>query len=111
MNRPATVEGNARRRSVRVTRSSVELKYSMLETEEDRRRVDEVAVDASEEASETVEATEATEVLRSQTLGSPGTLAVRRRARMGAGIVMERFNVGRVKGETLTEGGAAATFV
>jgi hypothetical protein len=63
------VDGSAHMRRASVTRSSVELKDSTLETDEDRRRRVDVDVTAREdftEATEWVEATEASDALRSQ---------------------------------------------
>jgi hypothetical protein len=111
---PVTVEGSARSCSANVTCFSVELKDSTLETE-DLRRVDvddvrcvdadeKVVADAMEEA-EDVEATDAQDSLRD----APHTffsVGIRLSARIGAGIVMERLNEGRVKGEMLITAGA-----
>jgi hypothetical protein len=108
------VDGNARMRKASVTRSSVELKDSTLETDEDRRRrVDvDVNVDAIEVRTDAVdsEQSDATDSLRSHTLLSAGILAMDRIARTGFGIVNARFNEGRVKGETVTDGGDAVGF-
>jgi hypothetical protein len=112
MSKPLMVDGNARMRNPSVTRSSVELKDSTLETDEARRRrVDvDVDVDAMEVWTEAVEASEATDSLRLHTLLSAGILAIDRIARTGFGIVNARFNEGRVKGETATDGGDAVGF-
>jgi hypothetical protein len=104
------VDGNARMRNPSVTRSSVELKDSTLETDEDRRRRVDVDVDAMEVWTEAVEVSEATDSLRSHTLLSAGILAMERIARTGFGIVNARFNEGRVKGETATDGVDAVGF-
>jgi hypothetical protein len=111
---PVTVEGSARSCSANVTCFSVELKDSMLETDDlrrvdidDLRRVDaDEAVD--EEVTEEIEDVEVTDV-QDSLRDTPHTfnVGIRLSARIGAGIVMARLNEGRVKGEMLIAAGAA----
>jgi hypothetical protein len=94
---PRHVEGKARRRRLRVTRPSLELNDSTLDTEDERRRVDVVAV-------EEVESTEAADEIEDFREGHSYTARLiagsfGRRVRTCPGIVIARLTVGRVNGE------------
>jgi hypothetical protein len=84
-----------------VTRSSVELNDSTLDTKDERRRVDVVAVeevDSTEAADETEDFREGHSHIACLIAGS-----FERSARTDAGIVIARLTVGRVNGEMFAE--------
>jgi hypothetical protein len=84
-----------------VTRSSVELNDSTLDTEDERRRVDVVVeeVDSTEAADETEDFREG----HTARLTSGSLERRARAARTGAGIVIARLTVGRVNGEMFAD--------